>query len=62
MCDPEGNSPHEWVCAISEQLGMPCDLEPKEITHKVFVKQPIMIIPVPSPDCARDWNYNLHGK
>jgi len=28
MCDPEGHSPHEWVCAISEQLGMPCDLEP----------------------------------
>jgi len=20
-----------------------------------------MIIPLPSPDCAVDWNYNMHG-
>ena len=20
-----------------------------------------MIIPLPSPDCATDWNYNFHG-
>jgi len=21
----------------------------------------MMIIALPSPDCARDWNYNFHG-
>jgi len=21
----------------------------------------MLIIPLPSPDCSRDWNYNMHG-
>ena len=20
-----------------------------------------MIVPLPSPDCSKDWNYNFHG-
>ena len=26
-----------------------------------IIKQPLILIPLPSPDCAKDWNYNLHG-
>jgi hypothetical protein len=32
------------------------------IEKKVMVREPIIIIPLPSPDCAKDWNYNSHGK
>ena len=28
---------------------------------KKKILQPLMIIPLPSPDCAVDWNYNFHG-
>jgi len=25
------------------------------------ILQPVMIVPLPSPDCASDWNYDQHG-
>lgn len=31
------------------------------VTEESKVIQPIVVIPLPSPDCKTDWNYNQHG-
>ena len=33
----------------------------QSVVHKQTVKQPILIIPLPSPYCDENWNYNQHG-
>jgi len=54
----------DWMCPINAALGNPCSgNEPPEIpTITVIQKQPMIIISSPSPDCALDWNYRLHGE
>jgi hypothetical protein len=61
LCTFEGES-QKWICAISKVLGQPCEEAPKIIEKRVIIKQPVIIIPLPSPDCRKDWNYNAHGK
>ena len=33
----------------------------KVVEKTKIVKQPLILVPLPSPDCAKDWNYNQHG-
>lgn len=44
-------------------LGKKCEDEAggEKKAPKKKILQPLMIIPLPSPDCAVDWNYNFHG-
>lgn len=35
--------------------------EPVPVVEVEDVLQPLIIIPLPSPNCATDWNYNEHG-
>jgi hypothetical protein len=50
----------DWVCAISKALGLSCASNnpgPLVIEEKKTQKQPIMVIPLPSPYCNAKWNY-----
>jgi len=61
LCTIDDEPTSDWICPISTVLGLPCPDDagiPEKIVHQI---QPMMIIPLPSPDCARDWNYNFHG-
>jgi len=50
------------TCAIQTELKMKCDTDEKKPTGpKQKILQPLMIIPLPSPNCESDWNYNFHG-
>lgn len=43
-------------------MGKKCeDDDGEKKAPKKKILQPLMIIPLPSPDCAVDWNYNFHG-
>jgi len=63
LCTIDGAPTVDWICPISEVLGLPCpeSTEGEAPVQEVLVTQPLLIIPLPSPDCARDWNYNFHG-
>lgn len=62
LCETKDGEGDEWVCKIKEALGLKCDLTDGVATvKKIKVTQPVMIVPLPSPDCATDWNYDLHG-
>lgn len=44
-------------------LGQECEkTAATDVVIEDKVIQPIMVVPIPSPDCAVDWNYNEHGK
>lgn len=62
LCETVDGDADIWVCKIKTALGLQCDSEPGVITiKKIKITQPVMIVPLPSPDCATDWNYDLHG-
>lgn len=64
LCTVDGAPTSDWICPISEVLGLPCPEEGEGEEGEgaaPVVEQPLLIIPLPSPDCARDWNYNFHG-
>jgi hypothetical protein len=65
MCADSQDDADKWICKLTEITGGPkCDLtttagvDVKEVEE---VLQPLIIIPLPSPNCATDWNYNEHG-
>jgi hypothetical protein len=43
--------------------GKDCNYKPPEpeIEKEKIVKEPILLIPLPSPRCNEKWNYALHG-
>jgi hypothetical protein len=50
------------TCAIQTGLNIKCDTDDKKPAGpKMKILQPLMIIPLPSPNCETDWNYNFHG-
>lgn len=62
LCGSNETEKQAWVCAISRSLGKTCsDNSPIVIEEKHIVKQPILLIPLPSPSCNEDWNYTAHG-
>lgn len=51
-----------WICAIKTALGQKCDTAEGVPVEKVTkILQPVMIVPLPAPNCQTDWNYNEHG-
>jgi len=51
-----------WICAIKTALGQKCDTAEGVAVEKVTkILQPVMIVPLPAPNCETDWNYNEHG-
>lgn len=59
---------NKWICAIKNILGLPdkkciiktlADHKPTVITKKV--NQPILLIPLPSPKCNENWDYQSKG-
>jgi len=62
LCTIDDQPTGEWICPISTVLGLPCPPEEDVVQEKIIHQiQPMLIVPLPSPDCARDWNYNFHG-
>jgi len=31
------------------------------VVKTLKIVQPVMIVPLPAPNCATDWNYDVHG-
>lgn len=59
LCEEVPGDADLWVCAVKTALGIPCETaEPVAVVKKVKVLQPVMIVPLPSPDCATDWNFD----
>ena len=51
-----------WICAIKTALGLKCDTTDGVVVEKILkIVQPVMIVPLPAPNCATDWNYDVHG-
>jgi hypothetical protein len=50
----------QWACEAKKMIGKPCQTDAKQKKKKIL--QPLMIVPLPSPDCEKDWNYNFHGE
>lgn len=63
LCASNEKEKEAWICAISQSLGRPCtkSSSPIVIEEKHIIKQPILLIPLPSPSCNEDWNYTAHG-
>jgi len=62
LCEETAGDADTWVCKVKESLGLTCEAEePTPVVKKNKVLQPVMIVPLPSPDCATDWNYDQHG-
>lgn len=63
LCVKTSDDRSKWVCAIKKSLGQRCDLDQSkiEIIKRRIVKQPVIIIPVPSPMCNEKWDYSSHG-
>ena len=59
---------NKWICAIKSMLGLTdktcivkdlADNRPTVITRKI--NQPILLIPLPSPKCNENWDYQSKG-
>lgn len=67
LCAKNYERAKRWVCGIKLDLGIAdetCYKKEKEqvkIVEKI-VKEPIIVIPIPSRHCNENWNYNLNGK
>merc|ERR1711964_596847 len=63
MCADDAQTKTDWVCAINTLLGRPCgQVGPQIIKKQKVVRQPLIIVPIPSPFCNEKWNYNDHGR
>jgi len=62
LCSVDGSCPSEWKNKVDSLLGNtqfePC---PTLNEDSIMIIQPEMVIPVASPNCKYDWNYNFHG-
>jgi hypothetical protein len=62
ICSNDAELLKKMTCSLQTLFGEKCEGEQyKEEKKKLKILQPLMIIPLPSPDCATDWNYNFHG-
>ena len=57
----------KWICLIKEILGLTdktClhpDLNDTPVVVDIKVNQPIILIPLPSPKCNENWDFNMKG-
>lgn len=62
----------DWICALNKWRGFTCTNNSNQLTvhgtppskniiKKKVVKQPLLIIPIPSPFCNEKWDYTAHG-
>ena len=62
LCPPEVHIMIEdWFCSIKLLIHKPCPNQTQD--HNTIVKvqkeiQPLIIFPLPSKDCSRDWDYS----
>lgn len=62
MCANDQDTANTWICASKKALGQTCETtDGVNVVQTEKVVQPIIIVPLPSPNCATDWNYNSHG-
>jgi carbonic anhydrase len=67
LCSNDNLSYQKWNCAINKSLNKTCDdskiLEENKIQliKKRILKQPMIIIPIPSPYCNEKWDYRSQG-
>jgi carbonic anhydrase len=66
LCASNATDQQAWVCAISQVMGRPCSngsaqAGPLIINEKQTIKEPMILIPLPSPACNEDWTYASHG-
>jgi hypothetical protein len=61
LCSVDGKCNYEWQCAIDTLLNRRCS-PCEEEEESILEIQPSIIIPVESPNCKYDWNYNIHGQ
>jgi hypothetical protein len=65
LCTKDLNEKKAWVCAIMQAFGRPCEGQnqagPLVINEKRIVKEPMILIPLPSPVCNEDWDYGSKG-
>ena len=68
LCAESQELRNKWICAIKSMLGLPdktCiikgldDAQATVITRKI--NQPIILIPLPSPKCNENWDYQSKG-
>ncbi len=69
LCAETHDLRNKWICKIKTMLGIPdktClgksggdDTKPTIITKKI--KQPFILIPLPSPKCNENWDYLAKG-
>lgn len=68
LCAQTHELRNKWICKIKTMLGLPdktClkktldDQKPTVITKKI--KQPFVLIPLPSPKCNENWDYLAKG-
>jgi len=65
FCSEDQADADAWVCAVKDLLGIPCQaLTTKgvEVVEEEKNIKPILIMPLSSPNCEKDWNYASHGK
>lgn len=68
LCAKDEKEKKDWVCAISTAMGKPCENAnikaqqgPVIINERKIIKEPMILIPLPSPVCNENWNYGSHG-
>lgn len=62
LCETKDAEADLWICALKTALGQKCDTTEGVAIEKVtHVVQPVMIVPLPAPNCETDWNYDSHG-
>lgn len=65
LCAYSLKNARRWVCSIKKELGQTDDLcnlgGEKTIIKTKVVKEPVIIIPLPSRHCNDGWNYQQNG-
>jgi carbonic anhydrase len=66
ICAAKEEIRNKWVCRLQETLRIPLDPACNGYKHDDYnnktIIQPIIIIPIPSPHCNEDWNYQENGR
>ena len=60
LCGETQEEADEWVCLLKTGIGQPCKEEKTpgvSVTVEERIVKPIIIMPMSSPDCEKDWDY-----
>lgn len=62
MCAETQNEIDDLACLFKTGLGQPCEKSKAvDIKKEHKIIKPIMLMPLPSPNCETDWDYQMHG-